>query len=139
MRVSPVLVAVIAAICLGLAWRAAGASGRVHGARQAASGARVVVATAGDQLTFDPPRVVIRKGQTVEWQNQSRQVHNIVDDPAKATNAADVSAPAGAPAFDSGYLNPGQNYSHRFTVRGTYRYVCTLHEPQGMKGEVIVR
>ncbi len=101
--------------------------------------APVVVKMVGDQLTFDPPRIVIRRGQAVEWQNGSRQVHNIVDDASKALKKEDVSEPPGATAFDSGFLNPGQNYTHRFTVRGTYRYVCTLHEPQGMKGEIVVR
>jgi plastocyanin len=90
-------------------------------------------------LTFNPPKLVIRRGQTVEWQNQSNQLHNVVDDATKATNKADVRLPAGVPPFGSGLLRPGQNYSHRFTVRGTYRYVCTLHEAQGMKFEIVVK
>ncbi len=98
-----------------------------------------VVKMVADQLTFDPPTLIIKKGQSVEWQNQSRQVHNILDDPSKAQNKADAGLPAGAQPFDSGYVNPGQNYTHRFTVRGTYRYVCTLHEPQGMKGTIVVK
>ena len=30
-------------------------------------------------------------------------------------------------------------FSHTFKVPGTYRYYCTLHEGNGMVGEVIVR
>ncbi len=116
---------------------AASAQSRHSAARRAAAPA--IVKMVGDQLTFDPPKLVIRRGQTVEWQNQSNQLHNIVDDAAKATNKADVGMPAGATPFDSGLLKPGQNYSHRFTTRGTYRYVCTLHEVQGMKGEIVVK
>ena len=29
-------------------------------------------------------------------------------------------------------------YRHKFTKRGTYRYVCTVHDDKGMKGTVIV-
>ncbi len=139
MRVGSAIVAILVAVCVAVlltparAWAASSRST----ARRAAAPVRVKMA--GDQLTFDPPRVVIRRGQTVEWQNQGNQLHNIVDDAAKATNKADVAAPDGAAPFDSGLLKPGQNYSHRFTVRGTYRYVCTLHEVQGMKGEIVVK
>jgi plastocyanin len=144
MRIGLTPLALIVALCGPVAASTAEAARPVHRSTaqakaQPKAGAPAVIKTVGDQLTFDPPRLVIRRGQTVQWQNQSRQVHNIVDDPAKVTNKADVSAPASAPVFDSGFLNPGQNYSHRFTVRGTYRYVCTLHEPQGMKGEIVVK
>ena len=60
-------------------------------------------------------------------------------DPAKAAVAADVHLPGGAQTFDSGLLQPGQTFAHRFTVPGVYRYVCTLHESNGMKGVVIVK
>ncbi len=139
MRVGSAIVAILVAVCVAVlltparAWAASSRSP----ARRAAT--PVTVKMVGDQLTFDPPRVVVRRGQTVEWRNQGNQIHNILDDAAKATNKADVGAPAGATPFDSGLLKPGQNYSHRFTVRGTYRYVCTLHEAQGMKGEIVVK
>jgi len=62
-----------------------------------------------------------------------------VDDASKAISVIDVKLPAGVQPFDSGYLQPGQTYSRVFTVPGIYRYVCTLHEGNGMKGVVIVR
>ncbi len=101
--------------------------------------AAVVVKTTGDQLTFEPAKVEIRRGQSVEWQNLSNQLHTVTADPAKATNKADVVLPKGAPVFDSGFMKPNENFLHRFTVPGTYRYVCTLHEAQGMIGEVVVK
>ena len=64
--------------------------------------------------------------------------HNVVDDAAQALALADVQLPAGVKPFASGYLQPGQVFSHTFTVPGVYRYVCTLHETAGMKGVVIV-
>ena len=140
MRIGLTRVAVAVAICLGMALHAVDASsqGRRSVPQRQATNA-VVVKMAGDQLVFNPPSIVIRRGQTVEWRDQSNQLHNIVDDAAKATNKADVELPKGAAPFDSGFLKPGQGYSHRFTVRGTYRYVCTLHEVQGMKGEIVVK
>ena len=101
--------------------------------------AAVVVKTIGNELTFVPATVVIKQGETVEWQNLSTQLHTVTADALKATSKADVVLPKGAAPFDSGYMKPGQNYTHRFTVRGTYRYVCTLHEVQGMKGEIVVK
>ncbi len=107
--------------------------------RAAAASTPAVVKMVGDQLTFDPPRIVIRRGQSVEWQNQSNQLHNVVDDATKATNKADVGLPGGAKPFASEFLKPGDKFTQRFTVRGVYRYVCTLHEVQGMKGEIVVK
>ncbi len=137
MRIGLIRVAAVAAICFGVGMYQAAAAPPRHASKKQAE--PVVVKTVGDQLTFDPPRIVIRRGQTVEWENQSRQVHDVVDDASKALNKADVGLPAGATPFDSGYVNPGQNYTHRFTVRGTYHYVCSLHEAQGMKGEIVVK
>ncbi len=134
---------VLAIACAAITFYSSQASSQVHppasAKRASAAAAPHVVKMVGDQLTFDPPKLEIRRGQTVEWQNQSNQLHNVVDDAAKATNKADVSLPATAKPFDSGFLKPGQNFSQRFTVRGTYHYVCTLHEIQGMKGEIVVK
>ena len=30
-------------------------------------------------------------------------------------------------------------HRYRFTKAGTYRYVCTVHEDDGMTGKIIVR
>jgi plastocyanin len=56
-----------------------------------------------------------------------------------AIKGEDVSAPPGAPVFDSGFLRPGESFSHQFTVPGVYKYVCAAHEASGMVGEIIVR
>ncbi len=100
-----------------------------------APGAAVAVGM-GD-MTFKPARIVINAGQEVVWKNTSSVVHNVIDN-GKALNKADVERPRQAPAFGSDYLQPGQTFAHRFTVPGVYRYVCTLHEGNGMKGVVIV-
>lgn len=139
MRVDLGRVAVAAFACAVIALCASLASGQGRSSTTAKAANPTVVKMVGDELTFGPPRLVIRRGQTVEWQNQSNQLHNIVDDAAKATSKTDVGLPGGAKPFGSGFLKPGGTFSQRFTVRGTYRYVCTLHEVQGMKGEIVVK
>jgi len=91
------------------------------------------------EFRFLQPDIVVNVGQVVTWKNTSTSTHNVVADPAKATVAADVYLPHGARTFDSGFLEPGQTFTHKFTVPGVYRYVCTLHEGNGMKGVVVVK
>ncbi len=133
---------VFAACVVVLVMSGIGASAPVQKKAPAKSpgGATVAVKMVGDNLTFDPPTVTIRRGQTVEWQNNSRGlIHTVTTDPQKVENKADVQLPAGAQPFDSGYMKPGDTYKHRFTVRGTYKYVCVTHEVQHMSGEVVVK
>lgn len=90
-------------------------------------------------MKFVQPVIEVNVGEVVTWKNTSSTIHNVVANPAKALVAADVHLPQGAQTFDSGFLQPGQSFTHRFTVPGVYRYVCTLHEGGGMKGVVIVK
>ena len=99
----------------------------------------VVVDMTGSLLVFEPAVIEIKAGQTVVWKNSSREVHTVTADPSQATNPEDVELPHGAQRFDSGFLNPTQNYEHTFSKPGTYRYVCTLHEVQRMIGQIIVK
>jgi copper-containing nitrite reductase len=92
-----------------------------------------------NDIGFSPATLTISAGQKVTWQNSSGVVHNVVDDASKALYRVDVKLPPGGKQFDSGWLRTGESFSRVFTVPGVYRYVCTLHESQGMKGVVIVR
>lgn len=92
-----------------------------------------------DDNKFDPATVTISKGSTVTWQNTSSAPHTVTFDPSKAVNKADVELPSGAEPFDSGLLQPGQSFSHTFTVAGTYKYTCVPHETLGMHGTVVVQ
>jgi len=90
-------------------------------------------------MGFLPRTIEINAGETVVWRNSSEVTHNVVADPGRAVYAVDVKLPSGVNPFGSGFLQPGQSFSHTFTVPGIYRYVCTLHETSGMKGVVIVK
>lgn len=90
-------------------------------------------------MSFLRPSLVISAGQEVTWKNTSATIHNVVAIPGEAVIPGDISLPAGAQTFASQLLRPGDTFKHRFTVPGVYKYVCTLHEGNGMKGVVIVK
>jgi plastocyanin len=62
-----------------------------------------------DDDFFSPKAVTIRAGGKVTWTNRGN--------PHTATGTA----------FDSGNLNTGQSFTHRFPKAGTYDYVCAYH------------
>lgn len=108
------------------------------GGQGAASGSTTTVKMTDDNK-FDPASVTITKGSTIVWQNTSSAPHTVTFDPSKAVNKSDVELPSGAEPFDSGLIQPGQSFSHTFTVAGTYKYTCVPHETLGMHGTVIVQ
>ena len=59
-------------------------------------------------------------------------------DPSEAMKPEDASTPNGAKAFDSGFMHPGDTYSHTFTEPGIYNYICAPHETSGMRGKIVV-
>jgi plastocyanin len=101
--------------------------------------AATVVVRMTDDLTFEPARVVLHAGDTVEWQNTSSQQHTVTADARRAAEGKQVVLPAGAAPFNSGLIAPGSSYRHTFTVQGTYKYICVPHAALGMVGEVIVQ
>jgi plastocyanin len=104
----------------------------------AAAAAVTVTVTMTDDATFKPASVTVAAGGTVRWVNASKDVHTVTDDPKAASNPKDVATPAGARPFNSGKIAPGRTFEQRFTVPGTYRYVCEPHEAMDMKGQVVV-
>ncbi len=90
-------------------------------------------------LRFSPETLTISRGQTVQWSNKAIMTHTVAFDPSKVKDPADVSLPAGVTPFTSGEVMSGQTWTHKFTVPGTYHYVCQPHEGLGMKGTIIVQ
>lgn len=91
---------------------------------------------------FSPDRVTIASGQTVTWVNASSMPHTATDDASKNPVAAAfpeyAQLPEGAEPWDSGILQPGESFSHTFTVPGTYSYFCIPHVMSGMLGTIEV-
>jgi plastocyanin len=73
---------------------------------------------------FSSKSVTIHKGQTIKWTWRGKAMHN-------------VTVAKGPASFRSSTKTRG-TFSHRFTRKGTYRLVCTVHAP-GMKMTVTVR
>ena len=87
---------------------------------------------------FVPGVVDIAAGDTVKWTNPAFVTHSVTFDPSMAATRDNVALPAGVAPFDSGNLEEDQSYSHTFTAKGTYKYICKYHEAMGMVGTVIV-
>ena len=103
------------------------------------SGRAPVVVRMTDDYRFVPATVTITAGQTVKWVDTgSAQLHTVADDPDLAQDPSMVSRPKGAQPFSSPTITPGQSFEHKFTVPGTYRYICVPHQPE-MRGRVIVK
>jgi plastocyanin len=88
--------------------------------------------------SFEPKTITVKTGDTVVWKNVSDMPHTVTDVPSLAATAQDAALPPNAKEFDSGLISPGKDYSHTFTVPGTYKYFCIPHEAAGMLGTVIV-
>lgn len=114
-----------------------GGPGLVQAQGAAATPAAVVEMT--EELRFQPPVVTVDQGQAVEWRNRSGFVHTVTAVPEAAMVRRHVALPAGAEAFSSDEILPGQSYSRRFEAPGVYRYICNPHEMSGMTGTIIVQ
>ena len=99
----------------------------------------VVITMMDMPASFEPTRITIKAGDTVEWKNTGNQLHHVTTDPSAAIKKSDVATPPGAKPFDSGFLKPGESFNQTFSVPGTYRYTCAVHEAKGMNGEVVVQ
>ena len=78
---------------------------------------------------YNPVSLPVALNTKVTWTNSGQLTHTVT------TNS--TASPAPPAAFDSGSLLQGQQFSHTFTVAGTYKYYCTIHSTF-MKAEVIV-
>lgn len=114
------------------------AAGREPAANDAEPSGPAVIAGMTNSLEFTPPEVTISVGETVLWRNGSDVQHTVTADRDKVSNPEKMHLPEGAEPFDSGTLQPGEEWSYTFEVPGRYQYVCLPHEAAGMIGEVIV-
>jgi plastocyanin len=104
----------------------------------AATAPGIVVRMLDMPLAFEPTIIKIKVGDSVEWKNAGNEVHHATSDPSLAIKPAEVTNPPGAEPFDSGFLRPGETFSHIFTVPGEYKYTCVVHEAKGMIGTIVV-
>jgi plastocyanin len=91
------------------------------------AGADVSYTVVGAKDDFFQPEIRrVAIGTTVEWKNVGRNVHTVTADDG---------------SFDSGLLQPGQEYEHTYDKPGVYQFLCTLHGTKGgggMAGTIVV-
>lgn len=92
----------------------------------------------GSRVWFDPVGLLIQQGETIRWINEDgTSAHTATAYHPNNTGHA-LRIPQAARPWDSGYVMPGETFSHTFTVPGVYDYYCYPHERAGMAGRIIV-
>ena len=74
-----------------------------------------------DNFTFNPPRLTVKAGATVTWDNEDDIPHTVA---------------SSAKVFKSKALDTGDKFSFTFATPGEYQYFCSLHPH--MTGTVVV-
>lgn len=105
----------------------------------AADNYKVKLGSDKGMLVFDPPKLTIKPGDTVEWVNNKVPPHNVVFDAAKnPAKSADI---AKGLSHKQLLMTPGQEVKTTFpddTPAGDYTYYCEPHRGAGMIGKITV-
>lgn len=91
-------------------------------------------------LAFDPAKVTIKPGDTVEWVNNKVPPHNVVFD--AAANPAKSADLAKSLSHKQLVMTPGEKIAATFpkdAAAGEYSYYCEPHRGAGMMGKIIVQ
>ena len=90
-------------------------------------------------LAFEPKKLTIKAGDTIEWVNNKVPPHNIVFDAAKnPTKSADL---AKSLSHKKLLMSPGQKETTTFpadAAAGDYTFYCEPHRGAGMIGTITV-
>ncbi len=80
-------------------------------------------------FAFRPGALTIQPGDTVTWENDQDDMHNVMAE----------ELPEGEETFESPMLEKkGDRWSYTFKTPGTYVYHCHPHADNNMRGTVIV-
>jgi plastocyanin len=138
-----VIVLVVGALCLGAGGYISYAGGRIRhrefrlepppnatpnkaasqtsppGSASVPAASQVTIAT----VKYSPEALEIKTGETVVWINNDLTPHT-------------VTSQAGG-ELNSGSIEPGASWNHKFVLPGTFPYYCTFHTE--MKGTITVK
>jgi plastocyanin len=99
----------------------------------------VKLGTDKGMLAFEPAKLSIKPGDTIEWLNNKVPPHNVVFDsainPAKSADLAKVLS------HKQLMMSPGQKETTTFAAdapAGEYTFYCEPHRGAGMVGKIIV-
>lgn len=90
-------------------------------------------------LVFEPKKVSIKPGDTIEWVNNKVPPHNVVFDPA--LNPAKSADLAKSLSHKQLLMSPGQKETTTFPAdapAGEYTFYCEPHRGAGMVGKIVV-
>lgn len=90
-------------------------------------------------LSFQPTKLTVKPGDTIEWVNNKLAPHNVVFDPAKIPGQD--KALADSLSKTKLLLNPGQKVTTTFpedAPAGEYVFYCQPHRGAGMVGKIVV-
>jgi plastocyanin len=91
-----------------------------------------------DPHDFVPDELEVAVGDTITWVNTGNIVHTSTLDPEIAQDESNAQLPEGADTWDSGDLEPGDEFSITLEVPGEYVYFCRPHEVLGQIGTITV-
>ncbi len=63
-------------------------------------------------MAFNPSSITVAVNTTITWTNKDAVAHTVTSNTG---------------LFESGNLNSGATYSHKFTAAGSYSYKCSIH------------
>ena len=92
-------------------------------------------------MRFVRPAVTVHVGDTVVFANTGMDAPHTV---TFGTEPANIFAPSGDPShfsggdLNSGIILPGKDFTVKFQAKGTFEYICALHDYMGMVGKVRV-
>ncbi|MGE5537558.1 MAG: plastocyanin/azurin family copper-binding protein [Solirubrobacterales bacterium] len=100
---------------------------------------RMMSATDGSDVWFDPIGLWVPPGTAVTWSNGPDQANTHTATAYHPANGRhQLRIPEGAPPWDSGPLLPGGSFSVTLERDGVYDYFCQPHESAGMVGRIVV-
>ena len=112
----------------------------VFSAPAAAETYKVKLGSDKGMLVFEPAKITIKPGDTVEWVNNKVPPHNVVFDAANnPSKSADL---AKGLSHKQLLMTPGQEVKTTFpedAAAGDYTYYCEPHRGSGMIGKITVQ
>ncbi|MBO1061754.1 MAG: plastocyanin [Aphanizomenon flos-aquae CP01] len=90
-------------------------------------------------LQFQPKKITVKAGDTIEWKNNKVPPHNVVFDAKK--NPTKNAALAKSLSHKKLLMSPGQKVTTVIpadATPGSYAFYCEPHRGAGMVGQIIV-
>ncbi|BAY93157.1 MULTISPECIES: plastocyanin [unclassified Tolypothrix] len=101
---------------------------------------QIKLGTDKGMLAFEPKKISVKPGDTIEWVNNKVPPHNVVFDTAK--NPAKSADLAKSLSHKQLLMNPGQKQTTTIPAdapAGDYTFYCEPHRGAGMVGTITVQ